>query len=98
MIVTLHPEVDSDLLDAMNYYEREAVPELALEFYVEFRRCANVIATRGTAFQVSENGVRRMNLKRFSFHILFEVLSEKEVEIFAVKHDRQHPDLGMDRF
>lgn len=37
MIVTLHPEVDNDLLEAMAYFEREAVAELALEFYDEFR-------------------------------------------------------------
>ncbi len=30
MIVTFHPEVDNDLLDAMKYYEREAVADLAL--------------------------------------------------------------------
>ncbi len=39
MMVRLHPEVDNDLLEAMKYYEREAVPELAVEFYAEFRRC-----------------------------------------------------------
>ena len=41
MIVILHPEVDNDLLESMDYYEREAEPQLALEFYTEFRRCAN---------------------------------------------------------
>ena len=29
MIVKLHPEVEADLMEAMEYYEREAVPELA---------------------------------------------------------------------
>jgi hypothetical protein len=31
MIVRLHPEVDNDLLEAMEYYEHEVVPELAVE-------------------------------------------------------------------
>ncbi len=46
MIVRLHPKVDDDLLQAMKYYEREAVAELALEFYLEFRRCADEILER----------------------------------------------------
>ena len=32
MIVRLHPEVDKDLLEAMEFYDREAVAELAVEF------------------------------------------------------------------
>ncbi len=46
MIVRLHPEVDNDLLEAMEYYELEAVPDLAVEFYAEFRRCADLLAMR----------------------------------------------------
>jgi plasmid stabilization system protein ParE len=97
MIVTLHPEVDSDLLEAMEYYEREAIAELALEFYVEFRRCAEVIGQRPESFPEVEDGIRRMNLTRFPFHILFEILGLEAVEIFAVKHDSRDPDFGLDR-
>ena len=97
MIVRLHPAVDSDLLQAMEYYESEAVPEVAFEFYVEFRRCAGEIGLRPGSFPVTSSGLRRMNLHRFPFHILFEVLNETEVEIFAVKHDRRDPDYATDR-
>lgn len=98
MIVKLHPEVDKDLLEVMEYYEREAVAELAVEFYSEFRRCCDQICLRPQSFPVIESGVRRLNLHRFPFHILLEVLDEGVVEIFAVKHDRRDPDLGTDRF
>jgi plasmid stabilization system protein ParE len=97
MTVRLHPEVDNDLLEAMDYYEREAIPELALEFYAEFRRCAVQIDLRPESFPVQSSGLRRMNLHRFPFHILFEVIKETEVEIFVVKHDRRDPDFGTDR-
>ena len=94
MIVTLHPEVDNDLLET---FEREAVAELALEFYDEFRRCADVIGQRPHSFPDIEDGIRRMNFQRFSFHILFEIVDPETVEIFAVKHDGRDPDFGLDR-
>ena len=97
MIVRLHPEVDNDLLQAMEYYEREAVAELALEFYVEFRRCADEIGERPESFPVTTFGLRRMNLHRFPFHILFEVLNEGVAEIFVVKHDHRDPAFGTER-
>jgi len=97
MIVRLHPEVDNDLMEAMEYYEREAVPELAVEFYVEFRRCSDQLGVRLESFPVKESGLRRMNLHRFPFHILFEVLNENVVEIFVVKHDHRDPAFGTDR-
>jgi hypothetical protein len=81
MIVILHPEVDNDLLESMDYYEREAEPQLALEFYTEFRRCANKISRRAASYPITSRGLRRMNLQRFPFHILFEILNESEVEI-----------------
>lgn len=97
MIVTLHPEVDRDLVEAMEYYEREAIVELALEFYQEFRRCAEVIGHRPESFPEVVDGIRRINFSRFPFHILFEIIDPEEVEIFAVKHDSRDPDFGLDR-
>jgi hypothetical protein len=97
MIVRLHPEVDNDLLAATEYYEREAVPELALEFYAEFRRCSDQLSLRPGSFPITESGLRTMNLNRFPFHILFEVVNETLVEIFVVKHDHRDPDFGVGR-
>lgn len=97
MIVRLHPEVDNDLLEAMEYYEREAVPELAVEFYAEFRRCSYQLGLRPESFQITDSGLRRMNLHRFPFHILFEVVSETVIEIFVVKHDYRDPVFGTNR-
>lgn len=97
MIVRLHPEVDNDLLEAMEYYEREAVSELALEFYAEFCRCSDQLGMRPESFPITESGLRRMNLHRFPFHILFEVRNETVVEIFVVKHDHREAAFGTNR-
>lgn len=94
MIVRLHPEVDNDLVEAMEYYEREAVPDLAVEFYAEFRRCSDQLALRPESFPLTDSGLRRMNLHRFPFHILFEIVNHSTIEIYAVKHDRRDPAFG----
>jgi len=97
MIVRLHPAVDNDLVVAMEYYEREAVPELAFEFYLEFRRCADQIGLRPESFPTTTSGLRRTNFHGFPFHILFEILSEAEVAILVVKHDHRDVTFGSDR-
>ncbi|MEO6393817.1 MAG: type II toxin-antitoxin system RelE/ParE family toxin [Pyrinomonadaceae bacterium] len=97
MIVRLHPEVYVDLLDAIDYYDREAVPELAVEFYAEFRRCTDQLSLRPESFPITEFGLRRFNLHRFPFHILFEVVNETTIEILVVKHDHRDPMFGTDR-
>lgn len=97
MIVRLHPEVDNDLLEAMNYYEREAGSQLALEFYEEFRRCAVRIGTHPNSFPRKSRRLRRANFYRFPYHLLFEILDMDSVEILVVKHDHRRPSYGTRR-
>ena len=66
MEVILHPEVDTDLVDAMEYYSREASPKLAVEFYSEFRRCANLIELRAISFSVLRRSAQTAQLSSFS--------------------------------
>ena len=46
MRVRLHPAVDFDLLEIMEYYKEAADSDLAAEFYVEFRHYADKIGGR----------------------------------------------------
>ena len=97
MIPTLHPEVDNDLVDIVEYYSREAGRDLAIEFYWEFRRCADQIGSRPGSFPLWSDRLRRMNLRRFPFHILFEIFEDSSVQLLVVKHDRRDPSFGTDR-
>lgn len=97
MVVIFHSEIDNDLAEAVTYYAREASQELAIEFYEEFLRCAEIIGERAESFPFHIARLRRLNFHRFPYHILFEVLSGEEVQIVTVKHDRRHPIYGTDR-
>lgn len=97
MEIIVHPEIDNDLLDQIEYYSREASPQLALEFYLEFRRCFDVIVKRAAAFPLFTSRLRRINFHRFPFHILYEVINDYVVHVVVVKHDHRDPDFGLDR-
>lgn len=97
MEVIFHPEVDNDLLDAMEYYAENASPALAVEFYSEFRRCAKIIEDRAKSFPLYTSLLRRINFHRFPYHILFEIISEDTVQLVTVKHDHMHPTFRSDR-
>lgn len=87
----------SDVETAMDYYSREASDEIAGEFYDEFQRCCDILVTFARSYPVVRRAVRRINFRRFPFHILYKIVDEREVRILVVKHDRRDPDFGLDR-
>ncbi len=97
MEVIVHPLVDNDLVDHIDYYSREAGAEIAISFYEDFLRCLIVIEERSKGFPMYTSRLRRINFARFPYHILFEVLDETTVHVVVVKHDSRDPDLGLDR-
>jgi len=97
MEVIVHPLVDNDLVDYIDYYSREAGAEIAISFYEEFLKCLAVIEERAKGFPMNTSRLRRINFDRFPYHILFEVLDESTVHVVVVKHDSRDPDLGLDR-
>ena len=96
MRLVLHPQVHSDVHAIMEYYERVASPELADDFYSEFRRFMLEAAERPESFSVRERGLRRVNLHRFPYHFLFCIVRDV-VRILVVRHHRRHPSVGIRR-
>lgn len=97
MRVRLVSRVYSDIESAMDYYVREAGNQIATEFYDEFRRCRWLIANYPQAYPTVREDIRRINFRRFSYHMLYQVVDEGDVKVLVVKHDRRNPDFGLDR-
>ena len=94
MKIQIAPTVYSDVLEIMKYYEQKAGPDVAREFYAEFRRQVDAAGDRPFSFR--ELGrFRRVNLQTFPHHFLFEIVEESIVRILIVRHDRRHPDFGL---
>ncbi|MCC7306726.1 MAG: type II toxin-antitoxin system RelE/ParE family toxin [Acidobacteria bacterium] len=97
MRVRLVSKVYSDIESAMSFYLLEAGTEIATEFYDEFKRCRQIIAERPMSYPIVRNEIRRINLRRFPYHVLYQIVGDGLVKVLAVKHDRRDPDFGLDR-
>jgi plasmid stabilization system protein ParE len=96
MRVKLDSKVYLDLLEIMEHYDDEGGTELAASFYAEFRRYAEAAAERPYSFP-SYGEYRRVNLSKFPHHFLFEILDKTAIRIAIIRHDRRHPDFGLNR-
>jgi plasmid stabilization system protein ParE len=95
--VVYHVEARFDVLEIVEYYEREAGPVVADKFTAELERFIEKIAERPAAYPQPGTGIRRANLDRFPHHVLYRITDGNTVKILSVKHDRRRPSYGMDR-
>ena len=96
MRVELDSEVYTDLLEILEYYDEDAGGEVASDFYAEFRHYAKAAGERPYSFPAQEE-LRRVNLRKFPHHFLFQIMDENILRILTVKHNRRHPSYGADR-
>jgi plasmid stabilization system protein ParE len=97
MKIRHHVAAREDIAGILEYYEVEAGHGVAVEFFSELRRCMRRIARDPHSFLEIRRGIRRCLLTQFPYQINFEVLPDRIVRILVVKHQRRHPDFGMDR-
>jgi toxin ParE1/3/4 len=96
MRLVLHPKVYSDIDEIMRYYEWVATPGLADEFYTELRYLLTKVADKPESFSIRERDIRRANLRRFPYHLLFRVVGD-QIRILVVRHHHRHPSFGSRR-
>jgi plasmid stabilization system protein ParE len=96
MRVEYHVSARLDVLEIVEYYEASAGAELAAEFYGEFLYCIGQVADRPTSFPTFVRSLRRANLHRFPYHMLFR-LTDDSVRILVVRHHGRNPSFGIQR-
>lgn len=97
MMVRYHALARQDVLNILEYYEREADHQIAVKFFAELEHCIRRIAKSPNSFPEIAKGVRRCLLNRFPYQINYEIVSPSEVKLLVVKHHRRSPDFGLDR-
>lgn len=95
--VVYHVAARSDVLEIVEYYEREGGAELADRFTAELEDFIRRVAENPLAYSEFKHGIRRANLRRFPHHILYRILDEQTIKITSVKHDRRRPSYGLQR-
>jgi plasmid stabilization system protein ParE len=95
MEVSYHPLVKRDVAEALRYYHHIA-PQLADEFQDEVRIMLDRAAANPLRFHPAGRDFRRANLRRFPYHVLYDVRPDS-IRVMIVRHNKRHPDYGMDR-
>jgi plasmid stabilization system protein ParE len=95
MEVTYHPLVKRDVAEVLRYYHGVS-PVLAAEFEEELRSMISRAAENPLHFHIVARDFRRINLRRFPYHILYDV-GPNAVRVMLVRHNKRHPDYGMNR-
>jgi len=93
--VNYHPLVKRDVVAALKFYS-EISSRLADEFNAEVRDLIARAADNPLRFHPVDRGFRRANLRRFPYHVLYEVRADS-IRVMHLRHNRRHPDYGMER-
>lgn len=69
---------------------------MAHEFWEELSECLIEIRREPRHFHFDVSGLRRCNLKKFPYHVLF-MESSVRVRVQVVRHDLRRPSYGIKR-
>jgi toxin ParE1/3/4 len=90
-----HEAADSELLEAISYYNAK-VDGLGNRFFAEVKFAAGYIERYPEIAPVIEKGVRAKVLARFPYTLMY-VVAESELVILAVAHHSRRPGYWANR-
>jgi toxin ParE1/3/4 len=90
MRVTLHPEAETEMIEAAAYYEAQQA-DLGKRFLASVQDGINSILINPRLYRVVDLDVRRCLTKVFPFGVLFRIQPD-QIAIVAVMHLARHPD------
>jgi plasmid stabilization system protein ParE len=95
MKLAYHPLVQREVSGILRHYDRIS-PSLGDEFWTELQRVLEVVSAKPEQFHFNVRGLRRANMRRFPYHLLFRV-SAGSVRVVVIRHDKRHPSYGTTR-
>lgn len=95
MKVAYHPAVQQDVNRILHRYDA-ASRHLGDEFWDELRSAIQAAAANPLRFHAYVRDLRRVNLKRFPYHLLYRVFSDR-IRFTAVRHHKQNPRFAVRR-
>ena len=80
----------------MRYYSDNASEAVASQFWDELSEALDQIRSDSISHHYDPSGLRRLNMKKFPYHILFEELEDR-LRVQVVRHNSRNPGFGMRR-
>ncbi len=95
MQIIRHPKLADDIRDvAMHYAE---ISERVLSaFWSELDSVLASVGRNPRSHHFDSCGLRRANFRKFPYHLLYEV-DDDTIFLAVLRHDRRHPNHGIDR-
>lgn len=97
MKVVYHLGARLDVLEAVEYYEREDGAALADRFTGELERFVERLAKAPGSYREVHPGIRRIDLNKFPYHVLYRIIDANTVKVLTVKHHKRRPSYGLRR-
>jgi len=95
MTVVYHPAVQREVGAALRHYDRIS-PSLGDAFWNELMAWIEAARVAPRRFHFADCGLRRVNLKRFPYHVLYRQVAGG-IRVIVVRHHRRHPSYGTKR-
>ncbi|WP_129777182.1 type II toxin-antitoxin system RelE/ParE family toxin [Peristeroidobacter soli] len=96
MQLTFHRDVASDIIQIIKHYENLGGLNLAKEFHAEVRATFLKACEAPRSYRLLKRDLRRVNLPRFPYHLLFRIVGN-DVRILVVRHHSRNPGRGTSR-
>ncbi|MEO1856452.1 MAG: type II toxin-antitoxin system RelE/ParE family toxin [Rubritalea sp.] len=96
MALIFHPRIQQDLTEILEYYESEAGPQLADQFYASFIGSAQKAHRLPEHYHPINSVLRRANLKNCPYHFLYKI-TPSGIRVLVLKHDKRYPSYGLRR-
>ncbi len=96
MGLVFHKLVQRDLRIVLSYYEEEGGSALADRFFRELDVLVHEIESHPARFRKVAGKLRRADLKRFPYHLLFTE-GANGIRVLVLRHHRRNPRFGMQR-
>jgi plasmid stabilization system protein ParE len=96
MQIEYHPNLEGELSEIIAYYN-ECSLGLGDEFLDEFESQVIKISQNPYQWIAIQGTIRRSLMRRFPYVIYFRIVNENRLRITVVKHERRHPQVGLNR-
>ncbi|MCE9531385.1 MAG: type II toxin-antitoxin system RelE/ParE family toxin [Planctomycetes bacterium] len=83
------PQAEADLDEAASWHERQSAG-LGVELVREVRNTLIQVGSQPNAYPEMRPGVRRAQVRRFSYGIFYRVRAD-QIQVIGVFHDRRSP-------
>ncbi len=97
MRYSIHPDAETELGEAAQYYATHASKMIALAFLAEYERIRDLLVENQQCGPHGEHGLRVYHFDRFPYTIVYEEDDVNGPQIYAIAHQSRKPGYWSDR-